>query len=115
MAAPVDNFRLLQTYFSNIGSYAKMDGVQGTRVVYPLIGMLVVIHNHKKQLEVLEGGGTFSAVLWFYKGEDRYALSFNAKSGEFEIRKGNALGKPLHAFSNLTPLDELINSLEHLQ
>lgn len=114
MAVPADNFSILQTYFSTIADYAKIDGVRGARIVYPLMGMLVAVHNPGKPLEVVEGGGTFSAVLWFYKGEDRHALSFNAKTGEFEIRKGNALGKPLHAFNNLTPLDALINSLGQL-
>lgn len=114
MVPQKDNFSILQAYFADISTFAKIDGVQGTRVVYPLVGMLVAIHNRDKPLEVLAGGGKFSDVLCFFRGEERYALSYNAKNGEFEIRKGGALGKTLHAFSNLTPLDELINSLENL-
>ena len=114
MSAPMDNFSLLQAYCSRINRYAKVDGVQGVRVIYPLIGMLVGIHNGKKALEMVEGGGKYSDVLWFYKAEVRYALSFNTKSEEFEIRKDTALGKPLHAFSNMTPLSDLFNALEQL-
>ncbi len=109
-----DNFEIIQKYFTELVAKSHSDGNQVVRVNYAIIGLMVLTHNSDKLLEISDGYKDYSNILWFYKKDEKYALVYNKKTGDIEIRKNIVHGPAILSLSNLTPLTELIVDFEKL-
>ena len=67
-------------------------------------------------IKIREYDGKLANVVWWTSEftEQKYAVSYNHKTSEIEIREGNVNGDAIHTLSNRTPPDEVREILSNL-
>ncbi|MCY3839047.1 MAG: hypothetical protein OXH09_10455 [Gammaproteobacteria bacterium] len=73
---------------------------QGVNEVVLAVAGGVVWRKDDGPLEVRTRKGEMGNVLWFTVDGERYALSYNHKKGEIELKAGSTHGKVAASFSN---------------
>lgn len=71
-------------------------------------------HSPDKPLEVRTVEGSTGNILWFYKGENKYALAFNHNNSTIEIRERSTHGKAIHSVTNSTTIAQLEQIFENI-
>jgi hypothetical protein len=74
----------------------------------------IVCNKDPEPIKVLTKEGEMKNVLWVIINRTKYALSFNHKTGEIELRRGTLKGAVVHSFSSSTPLPEVRQTFENL-
>jgi hypothetical protein len=113
MPQQVTDVERLQEYMHGVISRAEHHAQNVNEIVYALVGA-VVCYKDADPIKVLTQDGEMKNVMWIMINRSKYALSFNHKTGEIELRSGTIKGDVLHSFSNSTPNSQVRQVFENL-
>jgi len=106
MPTPVRDVDLLQRYLEGVMIRADHHAGSVNEIALAITGA-IVWRKDADPIEVMAHDGDMKNVLWVKISGQRYAFSYNHKSGAIEIRQGTTRGAVLHSLTNATPLSEL--------
>ena len=72
-----------------------------------LVMASAVIWRKEGKIRIRAQLGEFKNSMWVYIGGNRYAISFNHKTGQIEVREKNLLGRVLRSFDNSNTTEEV--------
>jgi hypothetical protein len=104
----------LRTYICGVMERASHHAGNVDEVALALVGAILWRKDDDADIKVMAKNGEAKNVLWVRIGEQRYAFSYNHRTGKIEMRAGNMRGKPLHRFSNATQLSKVKAIFERL-
>jgi hypothetical protein len=105
MPQTITDLDILQDYISGVMERAVHHANNVDEICLAIAG--AVIWRKEGDLKVMVREGDMKNVLWVRIGGQRYALSYNHRSGEIEVRNGTTHGMVLASFGNATPLAEV--------
>lgn len=100
MAFLINTIDLLKEYFDGVLSRADHHAPNVTEVIFPLIG--AVINTATDDISVRQYDGRPANVLWFVVNGKKYALTYNHKNDNIELRERTQNGAVLTTFDNTT-------------
>ena len=108
MAIKMTSADLLKNYFNGVLGRADHHAKEVERVALSIMG--AVIWKSDRDIEVKETpeGGTGN-ILWFWSNGNKYALYYNHKTRQIELRDRTMRGETLHKFDNGTTQDEIFD------
>ncbi len=95
----------MQKYLGGVLGRADHHAEAVQDIIFALVG--AVIWRKVGTLEVRTYEGEPANVIWFHTEKAKYALAFNHKTREIELRERTQSGNVLHTFNNETPLSEV--------
>jgi hypothetical protein len=98
MALTIKTLTVLNEYINGVMSRADHHGQNVNEIVLTLAG--AVIWRATQDIEVRTYNEETANILWLTINEHRYALAYNHKIGEIEIRDRNQNGTVLATFNN---------------
>ena len=101
MPQEVTYIDVLRDYLSGVVGRADHHA-QGVNEVVLAVAGGVVWRKDDGPLEVGTRKGEMRNVLWFTVDGERYALSYNHKTEEIELKTGTIRGRVVASFSNIT-------------
>ena len=101
MPQEVTDIDVLRDYLKGVVGRADHHARGINEVVLAVAGG-VVWRKDDGPLEVRTRKGEMGNVLWFTVDRERYALSYNHKTEEIELKTGSTQGKVAASFSNIT-------------
>ena len=107
MPKTVSDVDVLRTYIQGVMERAAHHADNVSHVVLALAGA-ILWRMDDEPLKVLEREGEMKNVLWARVDGERYAFSYNHETRTIDMRQGSTQGRLVHAFSNATPLQEII-------
>lgn len=114
MAIRVESVELLKKYFGGVAERSEHHGLNVNRVIYPLLGLVVLKMDEDTDIQVKEYAGAPGNLLWVYINGTRYALRYEHVDQTIEIRKESMRGDLLHKIDNGTSIDDLYQIFESL-
>ena len=112
MAISIDSIQTLQTYLSGVMGRADHHAGQVEGVALALLG--AVVWRSTGEISVREYAGNPANIIWFFVGEQRYALVYNHSTEKIELRERTQGGNLLAEFDNDTTYQEVIDVFRQL-
>ncbi len=112
MAISIDSIETLQTYLNGVMERADDHAGQVEGVALALLG--AVVWRSTGEIEVREYAGNPANIIWFFVGNQRYALVYNHKNLKIELRERTQSGTALAEFDNSTTYQEVIDVFRDL-
>lgn len=104
MALTVTEVEDLRTYINGVMERADHHAGAVNEIALALIGAILWRKEDAEPIRIMAQNGETKNVLWIRIGGVRYALSYNHKTEQIEMRKDSTRGATLHTFDNSTPL-----------
>lgn len=95
----------MQEYLCGVLGRADHHAEAVQDIALALVG--AVVWRKVGTLEVRTYAGEPANIIWFHTEKARYALAFNHKTQQIELRERTQTGNVLHTFNNQTPLSEV--------
>lgn len=105
MALTITTLTLLNEYINGVMTRADHHGQNVNEVVLTLAG--AVIWRSTQDVEVKTYKGETANILWLTVGSNRYALAYNHRTTNIELRERTFNGNVRATFNNNTPADEV--------
>jgi len=112
MAISINSIETLQQYLSGVLDRAEHHAGNVEGVSLALLG--AIIWKSDGEIEVREYNGSPANMLWFWVGQNRYAMSYNHQTGQIELKERTHKGGVLHSFDNSTTYQEIIEIFRDL-
>ncbi len=112
MAISIDSIQTLQTYLSGVMGRAEHHAGQVEGVALALLG--AVVWRSTGEISVREYAGNPANIIWFFVGEQRYALVYNHSTEKIELRERTQGGNAIAEFDNSTTYQEVIDVFRQL-
>lgn len=106
MPQTVTDVERLQEYMHGVILRAEHHAQNVNKIVYALVGA-VVCYKDADPIKVHAQDGEMKNAIWVMISGNRYALSYNHRTQEIELRSGTLRGDVIHSFSNSTPNSEV--------
>jgi hypothetical protein len=112
MSIAIDSIEILQTYLNGVmersGHHAE--NVEGVSLA--LLG--AVMWKSTGEIEVKQYDGRPANILWFFVGENRYALVYNHVDQRIELRERVQGGTLIASFDNSSTYQQVIDIFSNL-
>ena len=112
MAISIDSIETLQTYLNGVMGRSNHHAGQVEGVALALLG--AVVWRSTGEISVREYAGNPANIIWFYVGDDRYALVYNHSTEKIELRERTQGGNAIAEFDNSTTYQEVIDVFRQL-
>ena len=112
MAISINSIETLQHYLSGVLDRAEHHAGNVEGVSLALLG--AIIWKSDGEIEVREYNGRPANMLWFWVGQNRYAMTYNHQTGQIELKERTHKGGVLHSFDNSTTYREIIEIFRNL-
>jgi hypothetical protein len=108
MAIALKSVDALQEHLRGVLEHADRHAGGVNEVLLAVIGGVLWRKNPGEPLRVGDKNGAGGNIIWFRIGTQRYALLYKYKAGRIELMLDSRHGHVLHAFTNATPLAEVV-------
>ena len=106
MPQQVTDVDVLRDYLRGVMDRADHHAQNVNEVALAVAGG-VIWRKDDDPLEVMVREGEMKNLLWFKVRGQRYALSYNHKTGEIDLRRGTTQGNVIASFSNAMPASQV--------
>lgn len=113
MPQQVTDVQRLQEYMHGVIERAGHHAQNVNEIVYALVGA-IVCYKDADPIKVHTQDGEMKNAIWVVIKGTKYALSYNHKTQEIELRSGTLRGNVIHSFSNSTPNSEVRQVFKNL-
>lgn len=108
MAIALKSVDALQEHLRGVLEHADRHAGGVNEVLLAVIGGVLWRKNPGEPVRVGDKNGAGGNIIWFRIGAQRYALLYKYKAGRIELMLDSRHGYVLHAFTNATPLAEVV-------
>jgi len=112
MAITLDSIDTLKTYLNGVMGRADHHAGNVEGVSLTLLG--AVMWKSTGEIEVKQYDGRPANMLWFFVGNNRYAMRYDHAGEQIELRDRTREGEVLARFDNNTSYQEIITVFERL-
>lgn len=107
MVVKVKTVSKLKKYFSGVTERSEDHGPNVDKVIYPLLGFVVLHMDEDAEFEVRGSEGAIGNILWILINKTRYAFRYEHKDDTIEIRKDSYRGDLVAKIDNNTTIPKL--------
>jgi hypothetical protein len=108
MAIALKSVDALQEHLRGVLEHADRQAGGINEVLLAVIGGILWRKNPGEPVRVGDKNGAGGNIIWFRIGAQRYALLYKYKAGRIELMLDSRHGHVLHAFTNATPLADVV-------
>lgn len=108
MAIALKSVDALQEHLRSVLEHADRQAGGINEVLLALVGGILWRKNPGEPVRVGDKSGAGGNIIWFRIGAQRYALLYKYKAGRIELMLDSRHGHVLHAFTNATPLADVV-------
>lgn len=112
MAISIDSIETLQNYLIGVLGRAEHHAGQVEGVALALLG--AVVWRSTGEISVRKYAGRPANIIWFFVGDQRYALVYNHENFKIELRERTQGGNAIAEFDNSTTYQEVISVFRDL-
>jgi len=112
MAISIDSIEILQSYLNGVLERAEHHAGNVEGVSLALLG--AIIWKADREIEVRQYDGRPANILWFWIGNNKYAMTYNHSNEQIELRERTQNGGVINTFDNSTTYQEIINIFNEL-
>lgn len=107
MAISINSIETLQTYLNGVLGRANHHAGNVEGVSLALLG--AVIWRSTGEISVREYNGNPANMIWFFVGQNKYALTYNHSEETIELKDRTHTGKVLASFDNSSSYNDIID------
>lgn len=112
MAISITSIESLQTYLEGVLNRANHHAESVEGVALTLLG--AIIWRSTDEISVREYNGSPANMIWFYVGENRFAMTYNHTTGRIELKEKSNSGKVIADFDNSSTYQQIVNVFRNL-